>query len=244
MQAEKSEPIVLIYDGCGTDYECVDWSLQAFRSLLPDPSMAITVDAKTILDKKWMSTAKILVIPGGRATPYHDELGEIGMENIRNFVHSGNTLIGICAGAYFLAADSNFAIGTKFEVVNKHLGLFPGEVKGPFFEDFNYLEDTIRGAISKCSDGVERIAYHHGGGWFVKPEEHKDISVLARYSSDEARKDGLAAIIKVKYGDGCVIGSHMHFEEEYSWNSWKEFIFNALEHEKCLVYNNEQSITV
>jgi biotin--protein ligase len=244
MQVEKLEPLVLIYDGCGADYECVDWTLAAFRSLLKQSDLVAVVDDKALIDDKWMSTTRILIIPGGRANPYHESLGEVGMENIRKFVHNGGTFVGICAGAYFTAAKSKFAEGTKNEIIAEHLGLFKGEVKGPLFEDFNYLEETIKIIPANCSDGEKRNVYHHGGGWFVEPEEYEDISVLARYIPDEPDKDGPASMIKIKYGEGIVFASHIHFECPDFWPIWKNFVFNALEHEDCLVYNHEQSINI
>lgn len=231
---------VRVYNGPGTCSECVDWTIEAFSSLY---NSVTTISALEIKDMEWMATTKILIIPGGAANPYHNELGELGMDNIIKFVHSGRTLIGICAGAYFTAAQSNFALGTKLEVKNEHLGLFPGEAKGPFFKDFNYLDNTIHYSLIPCLDSISRNSHIHGGGWFIDPEKYQSISVLARYEYESC---GRAAIIKITdcgKGKGMVLASHIHFEHPKVWSVWRDFIFNALEHEQSLVYSSEQTTT-
>lgn len=235
-------PPVCVYNGPGANSECIEWTLAAFRSFFKDPSSVGTINESGIKSNAWMENTRILIIPGGMANPYHQELGDQGMGNIIKFVHSGRTLVGICAGAYFTAAQSNFGLGTDLEVKNTHLGLFPGEVQGPFFKDFNYFDNTIHYIHVPCDDAKLRVAYVHGGGWFVNPEQYPDISVLARYEYATCGRAAMVKIINCGEGKGVVLASHLHFECPKYWKNWRDFILNALEHEQCLVYSSEQTI--
>lgn len=219
---------MLVYNGLGTCSECIDWTLDAFKSLTKVPSLVTLANAEIIRDTKWLEGTKILIIPGGRAYPYHEELGELGMQNIRNFVAQGNILIGICGGAYFTARYYMFGEHTQFEIEDYPLALFAGETRGPFFEDFNFLENTVRQISPLCEDNKKRPVYHHGGGWFVTPEKYRGVSILAKYNSNIPEKDGLAAMIKINYGKGQVLASFLHFEHKNYWYYWKDYIFEIL----------------
>ncbi len=234
--------LIRVYNGPGTDANCVNWTVEAFRSVSQNPGLIITIDERTIRNyDAWAKDTSTLIIPGGAANPYHIYLGDVGMENIRKFVYSGKTIIGICAGAYFLSQKSNFAEGTKFEIKNNHIGLFEGEARGPFFKDFNYKDDTIKFPNVACIDNALRQVYVHGGGWFVEPEKYLNTSILAKYDSGEP------AIIKIKNcgeGKGNILASHVHFEYPEFWNDWCYFILNALEHQEGLMYNDGQIINI
>lgn len=211
--------IVRIYDGDGAAPDCVQDLLIAFAAYQPS-----TISANELQSEAWISTCRLLIIPGGRDLPYCNDLHGQAVLNIIKFLHNGGAFIGTCAGAYFASSRVEFGIGTEIEVLgNRELQIFKGISKGPYFKDFNYKSDTEKWVKIQCSDTKIREVFNHGGGYFVSTENYPNTTILGRYSENEA------AIIKVQFpNNGIALLSHVHFETPGCWPKWQEFIHQEM----------------
>ena len=156
-------------------------------------------------------TARLLVIPGGRDRPYHKELKGIGNENIRSFVESGGSILGICAGAYYLSQRVEFTPkNLLFHLEeDRELGFYPGTCKGPALGDYNPLEPVgVKAAPLLLRDSSQEISvYYNGGGSFPEAKKFPGVAVLATY-----KETGSPAIIKMKVGEGTCLLTGVHLE--------------------------------
>jgi glutamine amidotransferase-like uncharacterized protein len=176
----------------------------------------IIVTADMINNEPWEETANCLIIPGGRETPYSEDLYPNGFEKIKNFVLSGGYYLGLCAGGYFGASRIVFERGhPEHEVItDRPLGLYKGIAEGPAYGlgVFKYFsEEGARIAQIKTifSDASKFSTYFNGGCWFHSHSEDDNINIIARY---EDIKNQPAAIISFNYGKGRVCLSGVHFE--------------------------------
>lgn len=215
-----SKNLVRIYAGEGVARECVkDFQVALGRY---NPS---TIFADELKETSWVNTCRLLVLPGGRDLPYCNDLHGRAVNNIRTFLDNGGAFIGTCAGAYFASSRIEFAKGTEFEVVGeRELSVFKGASIGPYFEDFNYQNDTEKWLLVRCNDEANREVFYHGGGYFETSALQNNAKIIGSY------KEGAAAMIKVAHpNNGVSLLSHVHFETPGCWPKWKEFIEEEME---------------
>ena len=118
-----------------------------------------TTNSEEIVSGGWKDSCSLLVMPGGRDSPYVDRLRGIGNRVIRDFVRNGGSYLGICAGGYYATSFVEFAKGNPLlEVIGiRELSFFPGMAQGPSFPGFDY--ETNAGAraatIKLTGAGVE-----------------------------------------------------------------------------------------
>ena len=75
----------------------------------------------------WTEDAALVAFGGGYDSGFVKSLGKDGTAIVRNYVLSGGSYLGICAGGYFGCAEVEFDKGGPLEVVGKRdLGFFPG----------------------------------------------------------------------------------------------------------------------
>lgn len=157
----------------------------------------------------------LIILPGGSGKSICHGLGDIGKENIREYVKSGGNLLGVCAGA--------FAISAQYQV---YIGLAPLK----FNKSYSYKNDfLVNVLILEAGSKFVRVKPHqlvpvvyHNGPLFYHDEVfyYKDVSdfqVLAVFDENipfEEIKDiaGKPAIWMNKYGRGNVFGVSPHFE--------------------------------
>ncbi|MFN5382632.1 MAG: BPL-N domain-containing protein [Alphaproteobacteria bacterium] len=216
---------IRIYDGPGVDYKCFFNTRVALSSIYGGSEY---ISAEQIKTREWFDYTSMLVIPGGAASPYNEALGSDGMESIREFVEQGGVFLGICAGAYFSAKESEFGGVYKLPYIKKkHLGLYDGKVKGPVF---NNLAEKAKIQVL-CSDSVIREVFSYGGGFFENAHLLQSITILASYSHINIQ--GLdAAFAKIEYGQGLAFSSFVHFEYPEVWQSWKAWLKEQIDLEK------------
>jgi glutamine amidotransferase-like uncharacterized protein len=215
---------VRIYDGPGVDYKCFFNTRVALSSIYGNTEY---ISASQIKTREWFEYTSMLVIPGGAASPYNEALGSDGMESIREFVKQGGFFLGICAGAYFSAKESEFGGVYKLPQINReHLGLYGGKVKGPIFN--NLAEKTKIQVL--CDDSVIREVFSYGGGFFENAHLLKSTTILASYHSINIQ--GNAAFAKIEYGEGFAFSSFIHFEYPEVWPSWKDWLKEQIDLEK------------
>ncbi|TKY89971.1 hypothetical protein EX895_001269 [Sporisorium graminicola] len=206
---------VLVYSGPGVSTSALHHTLRTLRTLLTTYDVK-TVDAKTLALDPWQKGTALVVMPGGRDLPYVSELaraysrdngGSSGApqrtaaREIRSYVESGGTFLGICAGAYYSSAHCTFEKGTPMEVDGERpfLRFFPGVCQGTVYPGFVYESD--KGAriidIERITEqgGKEQWRCHYnGGGAFLDADRFagQGVEVLARYAHvqpDELRLD-------------------------------------------------------
>jgi len=171
----------------------------------------------------------LLVIPGGNAGPYNEDLGLDGASEIRDFVSNGGAFIGICAGGYY-ACDYIIWEGVRYEYV---LDLFPGCGVGPletipYLGGLNYNMTKIQMVnhthrITANEPEYEWILYYGGAEYFAY--EGADVTVLGRYTVNGQNP----AIVAFEYGLGRVFltGPHPEIEEDSTrdgvgWGDWMD----------------------
>ncbi|MCB1107423.1 MAG: hypothetical protein KDK76_04930 [Chlamydiia bacterium] len=169
------------------------------------------VDHHYLCEEEWEKRATLLVIPGGQDIPYDRKLRGKGTAKIRKFVEEGGSFLGICAGAYFGAAEVIFEKGTPLEVHEKRdLSFFPGAAFGALYPDTPFTYESEKGSVPShiSAHGEEMHLFYKGGCSFKDPENFPGISVIARYKDVNDQ----AAIVHCQVGKGNVILSGVHFE--------------------------------
>ena len=202
---------VFLYAGPGTSLLCVNETEGTLRSFGVQP--VCIKEAKTLVESL-QGTAKgsMVIIPGGRARPYKENLAGEGARIIRDFVHRGGNYLGIGAGAYFGSAKVEFELGTEIEVNEPmELHLFPGIAYGALYKrafKYNSESGTSAAKIEIFGD-TDLNLYYNGGCAFRNAESFPNVEVLAKYGDVE---DKPAAVIKTFVGKGKVILSGVHCE--------------------------------
>lgn len=214
---ESPASVIGLYDGDGTwdtgkiafmnffEQEELDWVLLSAKEINE------TSDLSAVIDLLW--------VPGGWAWPYTQDINSAGVDNIREFVSSGGSFIGTCAGQFY-AADSIVWEGEK---INYPLNLFDGTVKGAIdeimpWDGFDNTEIYLNEdhPINAGFPAMLPMTYYGGGELW--PGEDDNFIVVAYYGVT-----GTKAIGTFGYGDGHVllIGPHpeMGLTPHGTWNT-------------------------
>ena len=111
---------------------------------LPVPFLVDSITPEELLQDNWAHSCSLVVMPGGRDLPYVAKLRGPGNQRIKDFVHSGGSYLGLCAGGYYGASAVEFAKGDSvLEVAGpRELGFFPGVARGPVFPGFQYNSNS------------------------------------------------------------------------------------------------------
>jgi len=177
-----------------------------------DPKIIQTASAEMINHHDWEETTNILIMPGGRATPYFEDLYLHGNQKIKNFVMKGGCYFGLCAGGYYGASRIIFEKDHRHEIITENaLGLYKGIAEGPAYECgvFEYNSEAGAKVIEIMThDNIVLPVYFNGGCWFEDIGANINIKILARYTNFHNKP----AIISFSYGKGSVILSGVHFE--------------------------------
>ncbi len=168
-------------------------------------------------------------MPGGRDRPYCQYLNGHANHLIREFIKTGGSYLGLCAGGYYGCEAIEFAKGDiELEICEqRELKLYPGIAIGPAFPGFCYTSmkgarpvtiaidnnSVIGQSMSSSQNRASTISvYYNGGPYFTPPRlSCKTAHVLASYSST-----GEAAIVHSVIGSGRVILCGPHVEASVS----------------------------
>lgn len=184
---------------------------------------SVTVLSATSIKNGVLDGYDLLVVPGGFAGDYNEDLGGTGRSMIRTFIQNGGAYFGICAGAYF-ACDWIIWEGTPIEY---YLDLFSGCGIGAIDEimpwpgytmcQINIASDSE--LIHLSQEPENHTVMYYGGPYFV-PNNPEEIEVIARYSVNNE-----PAMIAFEYETGRVFlsGPHPEWEEDsdrdgQAWN--------------------------
>lgn len=178
--------------------------------------MNATVDILHASDIKAgeLSYYDMIVIPGGWAGTYNEELAGSGITEIREFVRNGGSFFGVCAGAYFgcnLVYWENGALDYP-------LDLFGGKGVGPVEEIASWPNYAMTEIILNHSSSIidfskepqNHTVMYYGGPWFDISGQD-GVHTLATYAANN-----MSAMIAFEYEDGRVFlsGPHPEWEED------------------------------
>ncbi len=206
-----------VYGGAGVDTHSLACTLAAFHKVNHEP---IVVYPSFFLSD-WASRIDVLVFPGGRDVPYHETLKGAPNQSIRYFVEQGGCYFGICAGAYYGAAQIQFAMNTNLEIVaNRELSFYSGRAVGPVYGADQFCYRSLRGArlaqVSWAQGSTE--VYFNGGCSFIGGSG----DVIAAYQDLDGNPP---AIISCSIGAGKAILCGVH--PEYSAASIPDRVLNT-----------------
>ena len=119
-----NEVKVAVYNGPGA----VGIEVTALENMFEWMGYQVSVVNQNFVLGDGLSRYDIIVFPGGNPEVYGNEIGETGMEKIRNYVAAGGGYIGICGGAMF-ACEKAYWAGSPMSY--ETLGVFDGDADGP-----------------------------------------------------------------------------------------------------------------
>ncbi len=233
---------ILIYNDLGVSPECYQKTLALFQRFCIELNCRVSTVSSDILNHEtWEKECALLVIPGGRATPYHEALHQHGHQKINDFIASGGSYLGICAGGYYGASKIIFESGhPENEIITTQaLGLYPGTAEGPAYElgVFRYHSEAgARTASIISSINNETFpTYFNGGCWFHSHPKDHQTEVIARYADIDNQP---AAIILFPYEKGHVCLAGVHFEYYLNDNHQPQRDYFIRQLFKSLLYLN------
>lgn len=165
------------------------------------------------------SQFQILMMPGGESWKYLEELGTEGARLIRNYVESGGSYFGVCAGAFYATSQRQGGPTTGAYGIGLLEGTaYDGTSLGtaPFKEgmlDFDTSSDELMRGLPAHFRSVLL-----GGPSFHYSEaeaQAKKIRVLMQF-----QKIREPAMILFHYGEGRVFLSGPHLEIEEDRTDW------------------------
>lgn len=154
----------------------------------------------------------LLIMPGGESWVYLEDLGEEGATQIRDFVFSGGSYLGICAGAFYAtshreggAATGPYGIGLLEGTAVDPTSLeWPGFIEGVMAFKWNLDHWLTQGYAEK----VKMLLYGGPSFEFSQAEaQKKKIEVVQRFEIN-----GQPSMIRFQYGKGKVFLAAPHFE--------------------------------
>jgi glutamine amidotransferase-like uncharacterized protein len=166
------------------------------------------------IDSEYLESFDMIVIPGGWAPSYIEDLGTDGIRAIREFVEDGGAFFGVCAGAYF-ACD---IIIWEGHTTQYPLDLVNSTGIGPIDEialwpnyDMCVIElnhDSV--SVDLSGEPLNHTVMYYGGPYFEFLDEEQ-IDVLATFSINDK-----PAMVTCEYGNGRVFlsGPHPEWEED------------------------------
>ena len=227
---------VLVYAGPGTSAGSVRHTIRSLKLLLSNCYDVQPVEPAVLSapSSAWKEATALLVIPGGRDLPYVQHLSPAGTESIMDYVKSGGSYLGFCAGAYFACGSVDFCTHLHCEDVSeadplnriqgsRDLGFFSGTAYGSVTPKFAYNSEQGSHAVTislnpdstqtfNMSHAKDLDVYVNGGPFFKVDAPSKDIETLCWYTS--LSKEPKSAIVqcRVEKGMAVLCGPHIEYD--------------------------------
>ena len=218
-QNDLSEVKVAVYDGGGgVSTEPRESSAAALYWMFRWMNATVEMVNSTGIKQGVLSDFNIIAVPGGYAYNYYLDLGYSGANAIRDFVSSGGSYWGSCAGAYYALDEFEWSEYGETNTYYYGLGLFPGRGVGPIADIADWPDYAMTDVLMNVSNGLidfsqepttHSIMYY--GGPYFETEGVDGVTTLATYSSN-----GMPAMIAFEYEQGRVFltGPHPEWEED------------------------------
>ncbi len=215
--------IIYIYKDDGVSVESLLQTTKTFQKHSVPENIVKTINADEVKNGEWMDNAVIFIMPGGADLHYVEKLNGTGNAKIKQYVEGGGSYLGICAGAYYGSTYVEFDKNGALEILgDRELKFFKGKSIGPDLApyDYNTKSGSRAARLSTTFNHLpEAIVYYNGGGYFENADSFTDTKIIGYYENK------LPAIIHVKYGEGNVILSGVHFEyNPYLLNSHDSYL--------------------
>ena len=210
----ETKPAIYVYNDEGVSKESLKQTLHTLQTSSAHQYDIKTINAKQVALGHWTQHAVLFVMPGGADRPYVKKLAKKGNLVIKTFVQQGGGYLGICAGSYYGSGFVEFDKGGPFEVLGtRALAFFPGKAIGPVLAPYDYKTNSgVRAArIEVNLKPIQNVAlYYNGGNFFEHAEHYPNVTVIGRYTG--VKGNHLPAIIHIRYGQGNVVLSGVHYE--------------------------------
>ncbi len=178
-----------------------------------------------------LDTKDILILPGitGEASPYHETIGEDGLQKLGRRVHdNGLVIAALCAGASALCARTIWEPPTGNPRSRRsNAPLFNATARGPIkalykpYSPEDRMSDvSLTPILYKNRDNQvmeSRVCYGNGPVFEDFDEDNPDIEIIARFKDVPGQPP---AIVSVRHGEGTVFLLGVH--PEISWQSITE----------------------
>ncbi|MFO7837596.1 MAG: BPL-N domain-containing protein [Candidatus Thorarchaeota archaeon] len=203
------------YSGYGTPRES---SMAALYWMFRWMNATVEIVNSSQIRAGLLNNFQMVVVPGGWAYDFYQDLGSNGLEAVQSFVSEGGSYWGSCAGA-FLACEKIVWIENRRALPYSYgLALFPGVGVGPIAEiaDWpNYVMTDIEINQTNGLVNVTSLPHTHSimyyGGPYFDLDGTENVTVVAHYGQNRE-----AAMIAFQYGKGRVFlsGAHPEWDED------------------------------
>lgn len=218
--AQKKYDVAIYYDTRPDDDGAWSDGVTAFEHFLQWKGLTFNrVDAAYLQKNTLKDIFKVIYFPGGDSDSVEYDIGDTGLDQVRDFVGAGGGYLGICAGAE-LACKRLIWDGDTYE---RKLGLFDGTAVGPIKKIINYPQykmstftmkqgheiNQFQGKFGNGSSAYKEDILYYGGSYYRANKGFK-YETLATY---DAYYDS-AAVLCFPYLQGRVVFSSPHPEME------------------------------
>ncbi len=198
--------LVAIYDGPGAVSSSGHDPRWIRRSIAHLPNLEPILVGPSEIRGGVLEQFDVVIFGGGYSRTQAKGLGENGRMAVRQFVRSGGTYVGICAGA-FLASSNSYAL----HLLNAKMSSGSGTCEVP-------IRFTEAGHEWLGSSGIQRAKFS-GGPVNIRPAKESKLPPFKTLAIFAANAEGIRqhvaetpAIIAAKYGLGRVIAFSTHCE--------------------------------
>ncbi len=155
--------------------------------------------------KNWKAKS-LLIFPGGNCSKWDELLSKDLQEQILQWINSGGSILGVCAGAYYCSSQSFYQELFK----TRKIALFKGRCQGPLsFCDGSCPLNVVK--IRWEENGQEgNVVMILGGELIPDAFSSSSVQVLARFVEPPYR--GRIAVVLCQVGLGSAILSTPHWE--------------------------------
>ncbi|MEN3944253.1 BPL-N domain-containing protein [Prosthecobacter sp. SYSU 5D2] len=201
---------VAIYDGGGSSKAGVEKVSQAVTAL---PGSTVTLVTPAEMGTVDLKAFDAVVFCGGSASVQAKNIGETGLNNVREFVRGGGGYVGICAGAYLACTGFDWSLG----ILNART------VSSKWRRGTGYLDMEVvpagKNPLGEVN-GIFKVRYNNGP--VIKPDSRPDIPAytpLALFRTEVAENGSPAGVMvdspaaaSGSFGQGRVFISSPHPE--------------------------------
>ena len=173
-----TKPIrVAIFDGKGAPSDGIENVSRRIHSIPGATVTRVPAEAWATIDLKKFD---VVAFSGGSGSQQAEAIGEIGRNNVREYIRGGGGYVGVCAGAYLACSNFKWGLGI----------LNASTVSSKWQRGKAFLDSEITDEGHKILGDVKGIfKVRYGNGPVIKPAERKDIppyTTITVYKSEIA----------------------------------------------------------